>query len=120
MAGLSFTSTIDFTGLERSVILASREGITLAGELVLEESRRLVPIEEGDLMRSGAVRRQSTAAGKTAVAISFNTPYAARQHEETTWNHKDGRQAKYLEQPLNANGDRVIALIAETCRRAMQ
>jgi len=30
----------------------------------------------------------------------FNTPYAARQHEEILWKHPQGGEAKYLEKPL--------------------
>ena len=36
------------------------------------------------------------------VSVSANTPYALKQHEDTTLQHKDGQQAKYLEIPFNA------------------
>lgn len=68
-----------------------------AGEYVLEQSSREVPHEVGDLQDSGRV----TVDGDTC-AISYDTPYAVRQHEDMTYQHDAGRKAKYLEDPLNA------------------
>ena len=31
----------------------------------------------------------------------YDTPYAVVQHEDMTFNHKPGRKAKYLEDPMN-------------------
>ena len=68
-----------------------------AGEYVLEQSSREVPHEVGDLQDSGRVTVDGT-----TVAISYDTPYAVRQHEEMDYHHDAGRKAKYLEDPLNA------------------
>ena len=69
-------------------------------EYVLGESIQQVPHEEGDLQSSGKV---SVDEGSSMVAVSYDTPYAVRQHEEMTYQHDDpGRKAKYLEDPLNA------------------
>ena len=35
-------------------------------------------------------------------AVSYDTPYAIRQHEDLSYKHDAGRKAKYLEDPLNA------------------
>lgn len=70
--------------------------LTAGAEHVLQESRRIVPIEEGVLQASGV----ASVDGDRRAAVSYDTPYAARQHEELTWRHAPGRQAKYLEQPL--------------------
>lgn len=43
--------------------------------------------------------------------IAFNTVYAAYQHEELGLTHPLGGQAKYLEEPLNANGARYVRAI---------
>lgn len=42
------------------------------------------------------------------VEVSVNQVYAARQHEETEWNHPLGGQAKYLEQPFRENASRYM------------
>ena len=68
-------------------------------EYVLGESIQQVPHEEGDLQSSGKV---SVDEGSSRVAVSYDTPYAVRQHEEMTYQHDPGRKAKYLEDPLNA------------------
>lgn len=73
-------------------------GLQLAAEHILAQATELVPIEEGTLQRSGTV--SIDAAGQTA-AVSYDTPYAVRQHEELNWHHDAGRQAKYLETPMN-------------------
>jgi hypothetical protein len=72
---------------------AQLKGLRLGGELVLEASNRLVPLEEGTLERSGRV----TDNGADTVAISYDTPYARRQHEDMNLRHPNGRQAKFLE-----------------------
>jgi hypothetical protein len=52
--------------------------------------------------------------------VSYDTVYAVRQHEELTWRHDPGRQAKYLEQPYNTERPTMLALIAAAERRALR
>lgn len=68
---------------------------------VLGEAQRIVPLEEGTL--AGTADRE-TIEQLTGVEVigSFSTIYAARQHEELDWTHRDGRQAKFLEAPFKA------------------
>ena len=73
-------------------------GLQLAAEHILAQATELVPIEGGTLQRSGTV--SIVAAGQTA-AVSYDTPYAVRQHEEINWKHDPGRRAKFLEAPMN-------------------
>lgn len=88
---------------------AEMEGLELAAEHLLAASSVLVPLEEGDLDRSGEV---STDADEQAAAVSYDRPYAVRQHEELTWRHDAGRQAKYLEEPMGTEADTMLKLIA--------
>lgn len=74
---------------------AERQGIRLAAEHLLSESRKQVPVDEGILRASGAV----TILGERAAAVSYDTPYARRQHEELGYRHPKGGKAKYLEDP---------------------
>jgi hypothetical protein len=87
----------------------AERGLQLALEHVLAESNRMVPLEEGTLERSGKV---SMDAGTLTGTVSYDTPYAVRQHEEMTWRHAPGRQAKYLETAVNAS--------RQECLRIMQ
>ena len=68
-----------------------------AGENVLEESNRMVPHDEGTLMRSGQV---SVDEEKLDVFVSYDTPYAVKLHENPQYNFQQGRQGKWLEQGL--------------------
>lgn len=92
-------------------------GLRLAAEHVLERSRRRVPIEEGTLERSGvaSVDEQALTAG-----VSYDSPYAIRQHEELSYRHDAGRSAKYLEGPLNDESGTVVQIIAAQVRRSLR
>lgn len=68
-------------------------------EHLLEQANRTVPIEEGTLTRSGTAT--STASGTTVTGVvAYDTPYAARQHEDTRLHHDSGRRAKWLESTM--------------------
>lgn len=88
------------------------EGLRRALEHTLAESKKLVPLEEGTLERSGRV-----VVNGLAGAISYDTVYAVRQHEELTWKHLPGRSAKYLEKPFNSEKDTMLRLMAVDLRR---
>jgi hypothetical protein len=96
---------------------ASMDGLELAAEHLLAASSVLVPLEEGDLDRSGEV---STDADKQAAAVSYDRPYAVRQHEELTWRHDEGRQAKYLEEPMETEKDTMLQLLATPLRETLR
>jgi hypothetical protein len=70
-----------------------------AGEDLLGEAQRRAPVEEGTLRASGDLD-VDVGPGGVIVTVAFNTVYAARQHEETEWEHPKGGEAKYLENPL--------------------
>lgn len=90
---------IDGRELKASAAAGMIVGLYRSAEDMLGEASRRAPVEEGTLRGSGDVEVHETAGGAVAV-VSFNTVYAARQHEETEWEHPKGGQAKYLEQPL--------------------
>ncbi|MFC9934581.1 hypothetical protein [Glutamicibacter sp. NPDC127525] len=92
---------------------ALEKGLVLGAEHVLGESNKRVPHEEGILEDAGSVSYES---GKLRAAISYNTPYAAVQHEDMSLRHDNGREAKYLENALNAEKDTVGEIIAKATR----
>ncbi|WP_328285701.1 hypothetical protein [Streptomyces sp. GQFP] len=89
----------------------------MAVEHVLQVARRRVPIEEGTLERSGVA---SVDEASLTGAVSFDQPYAVRQHEDMTLRHDAGRTAKYLEDPLNEESATVEAIIAAQVRRELR
>jgi hypothetical protein len=91
-------------------------GLRLWAEHVLEEANRIVPIQESTLLKSGTV---SVDEGALRAAVSYDTPYAVRQHEELDYHHDAGRQAKYLEMPLNASQQTGQALVSREINKAL-
>lgn len=96
---------------------AQVRGLTLAAEHLLQVSRSVVPIEEGTLERSGTATVDP--AERTA-AVAYDTPYAARVHEDMNARHDEGRTAKYLENPMNEERETMLELIAAQARRALR
>ena len=95
-----------------------RGALAEAGGHVLAESNRIAPHREGHLARSGRVTLQVRGTTPSAV-ISYHTPYALRQHEETTWRHPGGRQAKFLETALMRNRGEVQDILVRRLRRLL-
>ena len=106
---------------------ASRAGeraLYEGAEKILAASKSVVPHATGTLERSGTV---SPGGPANEVYISYNTPYARRQHEELNWRHPDptnpisssGRSAKYLETPFNQMKDRVLSDVANAIKAAI-
>jgi hypothetical protein len=116
--------------LSPSALKVGFDAIWRTAEDALGEATRRAPIELGDLRASGALtpivngrriegegsKAQAEAlitalvrAGRVVdmrVEVSFNTIYAARQHEELEWKHPKGGQAKYLESVISERAGR--------------
>jgi len=101
-------------GIAEAIAKAALRGLEDGGEHILKLARDRVPLEEGTLERSGQV----TSDGQAKVAVSFDTPYAVRQHEDMSLQHAHGRKAKYLESALAEGQQDVGRLVAVTVRRA--
>lgn len=86
-------------------------GLSLAAEHILQVSNASVPLEEATLERSGAA---STDPENFTATVSYDTPYAVRQHEEMGYRHDAGRSAKFLENAFNSESDAVRTIIART------
>ena len=115
---ISWRNAVNFAGIESAILAAAESALTLGAEHVLSEATKLVPIEEGTLSRSGTT---STARdGLTVIAaVSYDTPYARRQHEDMSYRHDQERQAKFLEQPLMAEAAVVAKVVAATVAKAL-
>jgi hypothetical protein len=93
------------------------KGLHLAAEHLLQASRALVPHEEGTLERSGVA---SVDEGELRAAVSYDTPYAIPQHERLDYRHDDGRQAKYLEEPLHTEAGVMGEIVQAQIRRSLR
>lgn len=86
------------------------------GDDLLGKAQREAPVEEGTLRGSGK-SEVTVEHDRVSVEVSFSTPYAARQHEETSWKHPKGGKAKYLEDPLKEMSARYLAALAAAIRK---
>ena len=96
---------------------AAARGLYKWAEHVLEEATRIVPLQEGTLQNTGVA---SSDEGALRAAVSYDTPYAVVQHEAMDFNHPNGRQAKYLETPLNASRDKGLKIVADEIKGALK
>lgn len=88
----------------------ARKAVERFATFLQGEGSRLAPVEEGTLRASGSVVMVEDLNAVEGWVI-FSTPYAAVQHERTDFVHPLGGQAKYLEQPLNENLQRLEPLV---------
>lgn len=91
------------------------DGLISAGEHVRAEAVNETPEDTSDLKKSALV----TSDGKATVVVSYDTPYAVKQHEELGYNHPGGGKAKYLEDPFNREKDNgnIEKIVAQAVER---
>ena len=122
---------------------AGLKALRTGAEAILTEAIDEAPVDTGTLRRSGTVTvgglpdevqvYEAAESGtemkgafpgpvgkEKAVYISFNTPYARRQHEELGYNHPRGGKAKYLEDPFNRNKDKVLKYAEKQVKKALK
>lgn len=69
---------------------------------IMLQSQELVPVDTGVLKTSGTVLPPTIMGNVVEVVLGYGgaaSAYALRQHEDLSYNHAEGKQAKYLEQP---------------------
>ena len=59
-----------------------------------------VPVEEGELRDSGFVGDVEQQGDGFEIAFGFTADHATIQHERLDYNHPNGGQAKFVEEPL--------------------
>lgn len=74
----------------------SKRATWMALDHLASVSKQQVPLDQGPLKNSCAVDVNDNGSQGT---VSYDTPYAVVQHENTGFRHQRGRKAKYLEDP---------------------
>lgn len=85
---------------EMIVGITNRAVYGVGNEILRIAANGIVPHDKGILQGSGHVE---PTANQTEVIVGYNTVYAARLHEHPEYNFKNGRQGKYLENPIKWN-----------------
>lgn len=109
------TSTIDLGPFVGAMLEGAEDGVRLAVEHLLTEANKSVPHDEGTLERSG----QASVDG-TRGAVSYDTPYAARQHEDMALHHDGKGRAKWLEVTMAQEAKTVGQIVATATRKAVE
>lgn len=106
----------DFAAVRERVRAASVEQVRFITEDLKTKSVKLAPVMLGVLRQSAATNYSKNG---LRGEVSFNTPYAAAQHERTDQVHPQGGQAKYLEDPLLQNRDVYQSEMAAAIKKAI-
>lgn len=111
--------------VEAKVKSAANQAVHDAAETLLTEANQTAPHSKGPLRLSGNV---SDDGHKAVSAVSYDTPYAVRQHEDTRLRHPDptnpqsdprGR-AKWLQRTLQERQDALKGHIADAIKKALK
>jgi len=76
---------------------------------VLNESKKIVPVDLGTLKNSGKVKKPQVGKKGVSVDITYGgaaAPYALYVHEDPDAQHDPGKTYKYLERPFLAHADK--------------
>lgn len=103
------------------MIRGMNKGLYRTGQRVYARSQELVPVggpptspndpHPGELKASGLIVIDEPADEVATVTVSYggqgsiSDAYARVQHEDLTYRHKDGQQAKYLERAVLESGN---------------
>ena len=109
---MDFDLSLDDAKVAAALTAGSDRAATLMGEHILQVGNAHVPIEEGTLERSGRVSEPEDG----EVVVYWDTPYAVVQHEDLTFHHDQGRNAKWAENALNSEA----GTCEEIARRELQ
>jgi hypothetical protein len=71
---------------------AAMDGLEESAKQVLADARARVPVDDGQLRRSGKVVKHDL-----AVEVRFTAPHAWLQHETLDYQHPNGGEPKFLE-----------------------
>ncbi len=94
-------------------LLANEVGVNLkkAGLFLQGKSQEIVPVDLGPLKNSAFTRAEGKGF-KTDVRVGYTMEYAPYVHEDLEARHKPGKTAKFLENPMRWNRDKILKIIA--------
>lgn len=92
---------LDKALIRSTVESGSKKATWAALDHLAAVSKEQVPLDQGPLKNSCYVDVNDDGSEGT---VSYDTPYAVVQHENTWYQHQRGRKAKYLEDPVNDSG----------------
>ena len=97
-SGFTLEVRLDKAKIKNITQQCTKKGTHSALDHLAAVSKEQVPLDQGPLKNSCYVDVANNGSSGT---VSYDTPYAIRQHEELSYRHQRGRKAKYLEDPVN-------------------
>lgn len=101
MSGVKLKIKLDESKIHSVIKNGCKKGTWMALDHLASVSKDQVPLDQGPLKNSCAVDVSDDGSSGT---VSYDTPYAVIQHENTRFQHQRGRKAKYLEDPVFDSG----------------
>ena len=101
--GIPFLSKILGAAQKPDFMTMVAQGVYEEASHIMLEAKRRVPLDEGTLRRSGIINPPEVHGTSWTLTMGFGgaaSAYALVQHENLTFNHRAGRSAKYLENPV--------------------
>lgn len=98
-------------------------GLTRAAKALLAESQARVPVDSGDLRKSGATHDATPA--ELVARVTYNAhsedgfPYGIVQHENLSFKHPHGGEAKFLERPAIEMEHQLMGVVAQEIKRSV-
>lgn len=117
---MSFTVKWDTDGLMKKIRDAANDELAECAMDALHRSQKLCPKERGfngGLVSSAIVEVDPEA---LTARIRYKMPHAWLQHEKTNYKHKNGEQAKYLEQVIDQFGAAYISRIGSAIKKKLR
>jgi hypothetical protein len=126
--------SVELKGMDKLISALQREkklapilekAVYTEANTVLNESKKIVPVDTGNLRASGKVENPKTTSGNTLVEVTYGgaaAPYALIVHEVppnsggrwgTGMKHKGGQTYKFLEIPALAHRDKFVRNVKE-------
>lgn len=130
--------------VQRIIESAMIDAVSVGADVILGQAVKKAPRDTGTLRRSGTVTYKSlpnvdevypvaqqmqvqkepkpehVQRNNIKAYVSFNTPYAHKQHEDLTLNHPREGEAKYLENALDENKGRVKTIVEKEMKRQLK
>jgi hypothetical protein len=107
-------SDFDLLAILARIEAAAPAAVEAALQIGAAASAQQVPVDTGALLAS-----QEIEAGPEGGSVSYNTDYAAVQHDRLTNHHPNGGNAKYLEIPWLASAVPMVEAAAAVLRKAI-
>lgn len=114
-----FRSTIDPSKITDGVRSGAHQGMSEAMLHLETEANKSVPHDEGTLERSSDTGVEDNPNGVTG-SVSYDTPYAPKQHEDLALHHDGKGRAKWLELTMAEQRKVMGQIVASRIREALR